>query len=175
MSDMESTYIHLGKIAAAHGLQGHLLWIHDLIQKKELSNIKVFFIEMSPDNSVPFFIDTIDNKDATSSYVKTEEVNSRDAALKLVGKKVWLKDLDFQKLIPKNAPAHLVGYKVYDRNTFIGIVNYITEMPHQILLAVQWKEKEVLLPVHEATLKTVDRVKKEIYLILPEGLLEVYI
>ncbi len=174
MSNTETSYIQLGKIAAAHGLHGNLLWIHDLIQKKALSTIKVIFIELSPDNTVPFFIDTIENKDATSSYVKTEEVNSRDAALKLVGKKVWLKDLDFQKILPKNSPAHWIGYKVYDKEKYIGIVNYITEMPHQILLAVEWNEKEVLLPVHEASLKIIDQTKKEIFLVLPDGLLDIY-
>lgn len=170
---METSYIQLGKIAAAHGLQGHLLWTHDLIQKKELSTVKVIFIEMSPDNTVPFFVDVIENKDSTSSYLKTEEVNSREAALKLVGKKVWLKDIDFQKIVPKNSPVHWVGYKVYDNKKYLGIVNYITEMPHQILLAVEWNNKEVLLPVHEASLKVIDQSTKEIFLVLPEGLLDI--
>lgn len=174
MSSTETNYIQLGKIAAAHGLQGHMLWVHDQIEKKALGGIKIFFIEMSSGNTVPFFIELIENKDETSSYVKTEEVQNRDTALKLVGKKVWLQEADFQKIIPKQSPVRWVGYEAYDKHTLIGTVTYITEMPHQILLGVNWKGKEVLLPVHEASLQKIDHAKKQIYLQLPEGLLEIY-
>lgn len=174
MTHTDAQQIQLGKIAAAHGLQGHLLWVHDQVQKQALGYIKVFFIEMSLGNTVPFFIELIENKDNTSSYVKTEEVNNRDAALKLVGKKVWLQEADFQQIIPKHSPARWVGFEVFDANQCIGTVLYITEMPHQVLLAVDWQGKEVLLPVHEASLQKIDVKKKQIYLKLPEGLLDIY-
>lgn len=174
MPPSETHYIQLGKIAAAHGLQGHFLWVHDQIQKKDLNSIKVFFIEMSPGNTVPFFIELIENKDDTSSYVKTEEVQHRNAALKLVGKKIWLHEADFHRIIPKQSPVRWVGYEVFDKHQLIGTVTYITEMPHQILLGVSWKDKEVLLPVHEASLQKIDHIKKQIHLKLPDGLLEIY-
>jgi 16S rRNA processing protein RimM len=37
------------------------------------------------------------------------------------------------------------------------------------------QKKEVLIPLNEKTLKKIDRKKKQVYVTLPEGLLEIYL
>ena len=49
------------------------------------------------------------------------------------------------------------------------------EQPQQVLLQLTTNNKEVLIPVNESTLKKIDRKKKEVHVVLPDGLLEIYL
>ncbi|HXA02830.1 MAG TPA: hypothetical protein VNW99_12625, partial [Cytophagaceae bacterium] len=67
------------------------------------------------------------------------------------------------------------GYQVNDKN--LGMLGKITEvyiMPGQEMLAMAWKEKEVLIPVNEHILLKADHKKKILQVDLPEGLLDLY-
>jgi 16S rRNA processing protein RimM len=168
-------YRHIGKIAAAHGLQGLMLMIHELGKKHKLQLVSVVFIELSKNNLVPFFIEQIESKDEFAVYLKTEEVHNRTEALTLVGKKVWLKEEAFLTAVSADADIRLVGYLVFHNSEPIGQVQYVSVLPQQKLLAVNIGEKEALLPLHKDTLIKIDDVKKEIFLRFPEGLLEVFL
>ncbi|MDE1191497.1 MAG: hypothetical protein PW786_05105 [Arachidicoccus sp.] len=88
---------------------------------------------------------------------------------------MWLTKEDFHKIADANAPVSLIDYLVYDEKAPLGKVEEVIEQPHQILLKIFFQNKEVLIPLHEETLNSIDRKNKKIYLTLPDGLLDIYL
>jgi 16S rRNA processing protein RimM len=57
----------------------------------------------------------------------------------------------------------------------LGIVDDMMQMPTQWIAQMNYKGKEVLMPLVEQTIESIDLKKKTLHLDLPEGLLEVYL
>jgi 16S rRNA processing protein RimM len=51
----------------------------------------------------------------------------------------------------------------------------IIEQTHQLLCRIEIEGKEVLIPLHEETIKKIDRAARQVIVELPEGLLEIYL
>jgi 16S rRNA processing protein RimM len=51
----------------------------------------------------------------------------------------------------------------------------IIEQPHQLLCRIEINEKEVLIPLHEDTIRKIDKKLKQVIVELPEGLLDIYL
>ena len=57
----------------------------------------------------------------------------------------------------------------------LGIVKEVYALNGQDLIAMDYKGVEVLIPTSEEIVSKADKGKKELYVSLPEGLLEVYL
>ena len=148
---------------------------HLLGKKTSFKNIQALFIEETKGSYIPYFIESTKIKQDDETLVKLEGINSKEAASKYLQKKVWLLKSDFEKLVSAASPLSLLGFMVIADKEKIGHVNEIIEQPHQVLLQVHYRDKEVLIPLHEKTLIKIARKSKEIYVDLPEGLLEIYL
>jgi 16S rRNA processing protein RimM len=80
-----------------------------------------------------------------------------------------------QPFIAKSAPISLLGYIIVDDNKPLGPILELIEQPHQLLCRLELEGKEVLIPLHENSLEKIDHRKKEVRVILPEGLLDLYL
>ena len=69
----------------------------------------------------------------------------------------------------------MLGYAIIHNNETLGDILELIEQPHQLLCRLEIDGKEVLIPLHEETLKKVDHKKKEVVVELPDGLLDVYL
>jgi 16S rRNA processing protein RimM len=70
----------------------------------------------------------------------------------------------------------VTGYLVSDKKSGeLGPVREILEMPGQRILAVEHREKEVLIPFKRPILVKTDHTAKTILVNLPEGLLDIYL
>jgi 16S rRNA processing protein RimM len=156
-------YFKAGKLVAVHGLKGELILKHELGKKTSLKNLKTVFIETSK------------IKSENEIYLKLETVDTREAAAKISQKNIWLAEDDFKKFAAKTAPASLLGYTVFNNNEKLSEILEVIEQPQQLLCRIEFKNKEVLIPIHESFLKKIDRKKKEVFVELPEGLLEIYL
>jgi 16S rRNA processing protein RimM len=170
-----SEYIHIGKLAATHGLTGELVLKHALGKKTDFKNVQAIFVEKIKNEYLPYFHQTSIVKNNTETIVKLEGVDTKEVAAVLLQKKVWLTKTDFEKLVSKKAPVNLIGFSVVNNTENLGLVESVIEQPLQILLQLTLKNKEVLIPVNESNLKKIDRKKKEVHVDLPEGLLEIYL
>jgi 16S rRNA processing protein RimM len=108
-------------------------------------------------------------------FLKLEGVSTRETAIKLTQKEVWLIKPDVEKFAAKSSPLNLLGYKIVSRGQNLGEIIEVIEQTHQMLCKLEIKEKEVLIPLNEDTLQKIDHKKKEIIVILPDGLLEIYL
>ncbi len=168
-------YFNIGKLVAVHGLKGELLLKHELGKKTSLKGLQAIFIEEKNGSFLPWFIETTKIKSAEEIYIKLEGVSTREAAVKLAQKKVWLTETDFKKFAAKSSPANLMGYTIVENSSPLGEILEVIEQPHQILCRLEIKGKEVLIPLHDDSLQKVDHKKRQIMVELPEGLLDVYL
>jgi 16S rRNA processing protein RimM len=168
-------YFKIGKIVAVHGLKGELLLKHELGKKTSLKGLQAIFIEEKKTSFLPWFIESTTTKAEKEIYLKLEGINSREAAIKLTQKEIWLQEVDFKKFAAKTAPAGLLGYMIINKNESLGEILELIEQPHQLLCRLEIKGKEVLIPLHEESLQKINHKKKEVLVNLPDGLLEIYL
>ncbi len=167
-------YINIGKVVATFGVAGEVILLHSLGKKLALKTGEAIFIEQVKGSYVPYFIKSSKAKTVEESYLYLEGIATKEQAHRLISKQAWLLDADFRKLAGKDSPISLLGYNLYNEEIFIGRIEEVIEQPHQVLLQINYKGNEALIPLHEETLDKIDRKKGEVYVTLPDGLLEIY-
>jgi 16S rRNA processing protein RimM len=172
---MENSYRNIGKIVSGLGLKGDMIMLHHLGKKINVSKIKVIFLEGKKDELLPYFIESIRKKGDDELHVKLEGINNREAVTKLIRKEVWMKEDEIQTHAQKNNPINWVGYQVIDQSRDLGAILEVIEQAHQILCRLEIASREVLIPINEQTLKSVDHKSRSVFVELPDGLLDVYL
>src|ERR1044072_752271 len=99
-------YFNIGKLVAVHGLKGEVLLKHTLGKKTSLKGLKAVFIAEKNKSFLPWFIESSKIKNDEEIYLKFEGVNTRDVAIKLAQKQIWLPEADYKKFVSKSAPAN---------------------------------------------------------------------
>lgn len=168
-------FFKIGRFVSVHGLNGELLLKHTLGKKTSLKGLQAIFIEDRKDSFLPWFIESAKIKNEDEIHLKLDGINTREAAAKLVQKEAWLPETDFKKFAARTAPASMLGYMIINGKEPLGEILEIIEQPHQLLCRLDIKGKEVLIPLHENSLRKVDHKKKLVTVELPDGLLEVYL
>lgn len=69
----------------------------------------------------------------------------------------------------------MIGYMMIDGTKELAVIQEVIEQPLQILCRLEIEGKEVLIPLHEETIRSVNHKKKQVVVELPDGLLEVYL
>jgi 16S rRNA processing protein RimM len=167
-------YISIGKIVASFGVQGELILLHHLGKKTSLKGLEVIFIEMTKAEMLPYFIKSAKIKSEAEIFLKLEGIDTKEAAGKLRQKEVWFTEEAFQKYSAKSSIMSLLGFHLIDEGIDRGAILEIIEQPHQMLARIDLDGKEALIPLHQETLQKIDKKKKQVHVVLPEGLLDVY-
>jgi 16S rRNA processing protein RimM len=169
-----TNYHSIGKIVATFGVKGEVVLHHQLGKKTSLNGLETIFIEEKKDEMLPFFLEGARIKNEEELFLKFEGINTKEAAHRLMQKKVWLPQEEFEKYVSKSAPIMLLGFHIINEGTDLGEILEIIEQPHQLLCRIDLKGKEALIPVHEDFLLKIDKKKKQVHVELPEGLLDIY-
>ena len=171
---MATNYRNIGKLVAVFGLQGELVLLHRLGRKTSLKGLKTIFLEEKKDVMLPWFIESTRIKSEEEIFLKLEGLDTKETARKVVQKEVWLTEEDFEQFAGKSAPISLVGFQLWQGEENLGEILEVIEQPHQVLCKIDLNGKEALIPVHAATLEKVDKKKRQVFVVLPDGLLDVY-
>lgn len=167
--------ISIGKIVAVHGIKGELLISHGLGKPTQFKGIKALFIEERKGDRMPWFVTSAKARNEEETLVKLEGIDTPEAARKLNQRTVWLQKEDFDKQASSSAAISFIGYTIVNEGETLGEVIEVIEQPHQILCTVMVGEKEVYVPLHQDSLESVDKKNRIIHVVLPEGLLEIYL
>jgi 16S rRNA processing protein RimM len=168
-------YFKIGKLVAAFGLKGELILKHNLGKKTGLKGLQAIFIEEKKQSFIPWFIVEAKMKNEEEIYLTLQDVDTREKAIKLTQKEVWLPEADFKTFSAKTSPINLLGYKIVEGEKELGTILEVIEQPHQLLCRIEIEGREVLIPLHEDTILKIDRKKSTVIVELPEGLLEIYL
>jgi len=167
-------YFSIGRIVASHGLGGEVVLQHALGKKTDLKGLQTLFIEERQGSFLPYFIESTKMKNDEEIYIKLEGFNTKEGARRLNQKEVWLLKTDFDKFAARSSPISLLGYMMINEGEEIGEVVEVIEQPLQVLCKIIYKGNEALIPIHEESLQKIDAKKKQVHVILPEGLLDIY-
>jgi 16S rRNA processing protein RimM len=177
-------YFSIGQIVATFGLNGEVVLKHNLGKKTSLKGLEVLFIEEAKDKFLPYFIIAAKIKNEAEVFLTIDGITNKEDAKKITAKKVWLLEDDFKKHTGKAAAISLIGYMMIDARLNDGVgqgkkelgnILEVIEQPLQILCRLEIEGKEVLIPLHEETIRSINHKKKQVVVELPEGLLEIYL
>ena len=171
--DIDSCY-QLGYIIKPHGLNGDVSIFIDADQPRTYENLESVFILL--DNQlVPFFISGI-KISGNKALLSLEESNDIEFANQLKGAGLYL-PLDFLPELEDDQFYYheIVGYVVVDDNLGkVGKVLNVLSIGPQDILTVDHLGVEILIPINDETVYEVDKKKEEVYVNLPDGLLDIY-
>lgn len=165
----------LGRITKVHGLKGEVQVLLDVDDPFEYEDLDAVLLERDGE-LVPYFIEAI-NVQSNRVIVKFEEIGTIEQATPLVNAKLWLSLENLPELQGDQFYYHeIVGYRVVDeRAGELGGIQEIATMPTQDLIVLEHQGKEVLIPITDDIIGTLDRETRTLHVHLPEGLLEVYL
>ena len=168
-------YRNIGKFVATHGYKGNIFVLfHHLGKKTSLKGLEVIFLNTAGDKMFPHFIQQTKIKNENEVYVKLDGIDSKEAAEKILKKKFGLMKPDFNKYAHTSAPASLVNFHLINEGIDLGIITGVIELPHQLLCKIYFNKKEALIPLHDKILQKIDKKNKQVHVILPDGLLDIF-
>lgn len=172
----KSECFSLGKITKPHGLKGEVtIWL-DVDVPENYIGLEGLFLEIKG-QLVPFIIQELQVR-GKKSIVKFEDINSIEATESIIDAQAYLPIKKLPKLKGKKFYYHeVIGYLLYDKNSDkeLGELKAIYESTGQDLFAVDIDESEVLIPIVDNFLESIDHETKRITVSLPDGLLDIYL
>ncbi len=170
-------FAEIGRIASTHGLEGHVNFVHNLKGKKPFKDIKFLFIEMKRGSNIPFKIKNIRPSSDTDAILAIEGIDTLEQAKTIAGKKVSLPQEQYEQVQPKDVTMNFVGFTLYDaKDKKVGIIKEVFESPGQLLASIELENgNEALVPMVESWILGINMNSKELYIQLPDGLIEVYL
>ena len=163
--------ITIGKVGKAHGLQGELrVILSDDAYESILEEADFVFVK-----GLPYGIKQ--TRQAGGLLLNLEGISDRSAAEMLKGAELALPSSQkIQEIDSVDPLQEWIGYLIHDVQTGLtmGPIEEVIELPTQMTAFFIQNGKEILVPLHEDLVQSVDIPGKTIHMNLPEGLLELY-
>ncbi len=168
-----SQYFLIGKSLKSHGTGGGLrLMVEDQF-KGYLRKGSYIFFDLNG-SKVPFQV--LDTDDGSHYVITLEDVDNKKHSDVLSGLEIWI-PLETVKSrhqrSPKNIPGKWDEYRIIDQqsNTMFDIIR-VEEYPQQLMAIIEIENKEILIPLSDQLISSIDKENKIIHMEIPEGLLE---
>ena len=168
--------IYIGQIAKLHGYKGGVSLFLDVSDPNDYKETNTFFVEMDG-ILTPFIVETLKLKNKGFAAVKFQGIDSEQHALSLIKKKVYIPKSDVKEIDHLRLNDHeIFGYLVEDETKGdIGTVVGVFDLKSNPLLILDFKEKEILIPLVDELIVHVDRDLKRMKINAPEGLIDLYL
>ena len=165
-----------GNIIKVHGVKGEFLvqvFSDDLTDYKTLESV---FVEIKQ-KQIPFFLTSFNFATQKRCILSFEDIVTVEQAKPLVGADIYIP-------ISKMAEADesrfsyqaILGFDVVDSiQGKLGVISNFFQKTGQDLLMMDYKDSEILIPVTEEIVHSVDVKTKQVFTTLPEGLIEIYL
>ncbi len=166
---MQESLVEIGYVIRTHGVKGHLrIAFDDYCKELSVSEALYFLVKGA---YLPHFIAEISYFDNGDALVLLEEIQVREEADLLTKKPVfgpgaWIEE-------PEDEETTFVGFTIQDEQFgVLGPVIAEADMGSYLLLTVQYQNREVLIPLHEHLIRSIDPDQLMVITGLPEGLIE---
>lgn len=143
-----------------------------------LKNERIF-IEIKT-AKIPYFIDKV--RGGGDIILKLEDVDDRDAAIALQSRDILLREQDIipdhlREFEPEEEDGlqygFLEGFTLIDQNLgTIALIKEVLEMPQQEMAFMDYQGREVLVPLNQQLIVSIDETNKKLLMNLPDGLLD---
>jgi 16S rRNA processing protein RimM len=172
----KDNFYSLGKITKTSGYKGSLMFFFDVDDISQYADLNSVFIEIE-NNLVPFFIEELKIKSPQKAFVKLDGIDTIQKAENLVNSTLFL-PLD---MLPQLEGDDFYFHEVIDFDVIdekhgnIGKLREIQDLKTQTLLVIMNGETEILIPLHKQFVKKLDKENKLLYIVAPEGLIDIYL
>lgn len=175
----DSEIIEIGEFFKPHGINGEITYssFHDV----DLAKLRCIILKIEGIN-VPFFIENIRKKGSDNYLVKIDGINNEMEALVISRHDVYAlrEDVEIEEDESQGYSAFdFVGYTVTDDDTghTIGVIEDIDDSTENWLFKVKGKnsrleDKEILIPVADEFITSIEEDSKRLGMSLPEGLID---
>lgn len=166
----------LGIIVAKFSFKGEVLIKLDTDFPENYTEEESFFIEIDG-KMIPFFIENASLQKSDLLRVKFEDIDAEIDAERILNKEIFLPLSRLPELEANQFYFHeVIGYTMWDKvYGKIGELTAVNDSTPQALFIIDHAGKEVLVPINDDLIEKIDKKKKEIHLLLPEGLLDLYL
>ncbi len=152
-----------------------MILTHIVGNSKWLKKEHVLQVEMQKGSYIPYFITQCKAANDKEYIVNVEDIEMVESAKKLVSRQVYV-DEAILRGYEKQSPLLWIGFRIIDKQSGdLGPIDDILQTGNQWLAKLNYKNTEVLLPLIEQTIDSLDIKSKTINMTLPDGLLEVYL
>lgn len=176
---METRYVNIGYTKRTHGIGGELkLVIEEQYLEDFLKNERVFLDVKGA--KIPYFVANVRGKG--EMILKLEEVDNREAAYLLQSREVFLREQDLvadhERELENEGETleyeHVTGFLLVDKTAGeVGLIEEVLDMPQQEMAFLKHRGCDVLIPLNEQFVTSIDEKAKKVFTDLPEGLLDV--
>ena len=169
-------YFYLGKILKAHASKGALLINLDTDSPENYTELESVFVQMNG-QLIPFFIESLELRHNNNAVVSFADIDDIEQASMLISCALFLPISMLPPLSGNKFYYHeIIGFSIEDEQFGdAGIIEEVLEYPHQAVLRVMLKGKEILIPISDEIIQKVDRSTKTIHTRTPEGLIALYL
>ena len=169
--------VEVGYIQKPHGLKGEVILAFGQEFEETLEELEFLFVEVDG-GLVPFHIEdeVLNFRTDERAICKLEFVDTLSKAKDLVGCKVYVFD---HAIIDSEDPAvtsTLVGMRIFDAKFGdIGLISRVDDFSGNLVITVDHPRAEIMIPLSDEVITSVDEEKREMYLNCPNGLIEIYL
>jgi 16S rRNA processing protein RimM len=165
--------ILLGRITRVSGFEGAVAVKIDKGFSENTENLESVFLDIEG-RPVPFFIEYSEYAGGDILKLKFEGYDSPQKVLEFSGCSVFLTTKSENSTVEDELML-LKGFTVLAADSeIIGTVSELIDNPGQLLLDVKTSSgKSVLIPLHEDLIVRIDKMKNQLVMDIPEGLLEI--
>lgn len=166
----------LGKIVSKFSFKGEVSVKLDTDQPEEYTEMESVFLDYEG-NLVPFFIEKSSLQKSSLLRVKFEDIDSEEDAEDLIGCELYLPLDLLPELEDDQFYFHeIIGYQVEDVNFgMVGTLQGVNDNTPQPLFVIDRDGKEVLIPLNDHFLHSVDKGNRKIIVETPEGLIDLFL
>ncbi len=163
----------LGVILKTHGYSGTIVMSLSFFPGNEIKEKDPVFVEIDG-LPVPFFIEYFEAKSEETAFIKFDDTHTSDKASGFLNCKVFIESLGNEKNSNSNfSLQEMEGYRVTDQiSGHSGIIKGIIDLKEHSLMQVESGGREVLVPLHEDLIVSIDPQKKIMVIDAPEGLFD---
>lgn len=171
---MKEELIYIGKLTKIYGNNGEFIL---KIENQDFVDFKIkepVFIEIN-NRPVPFFIKDYSFKGNSSVVMKFDDIVTENRTLLLLNRKVYTSSTKKAKNKVVFDVFSLKGFTLFDnKSELIGEIISVEDYNSNIVLEVKYRRKKILIPYNNDLVFDLNIKTKQLYLSIPEGLLELY-
>jgi 16S rRNA processing protein RimM len=167
----------VGHITKTHGIQGEVVLFLDVDDAKAYADLDSVLLEIKG-QLTPYFIESLAIVKDSRAIIAFEEIETLEQAQRLIGCGAWLPLNNLEEIEDETRFYfhEIIGFRVVDAEKGpLGIVKAVYTMATQDLIAMDYEGNEVLIPINSDIVPSVNRAEKQLNVVLPNGLLEIYI
>jgi 16S rRNA processing protein RimM len=161
-------FVHLGKFLKPHGTKGEIGLQGDIFM---LDEDECNFVACDIDGIlVPFFFESMRQKNDDTLIVKVERMESAEAVRYLTNRDAYI-PRNWSEESDEVSLSYFLDFKATDTGYgHLGTVVDIDESTINALFVIDGEKGEILIPAQEEFIASIDHERKEIVFDLPEGL-----